>query len=97
MKVTVLYTTDQGTHSSRQFKPVSGLRSGFEGSEKIKATYVNPNGVIIGDKHHLPDNGPYSLTFNTVEATAIALRVERHLPNDRPFVHYRLNEVELSN
>ena len=92
----ILYTTDTGALNERVYLPVSGLMSGYLGGELIAADGVNATDATVDSDHHdFGANGYYSLTFDAVAATGVAIRFERDAGDTAAWTHYRLNEVEL--
>ena len=72
MNVQILYTTDTGPLNERTYHPVSGLTSGFNGTELINATGVDSStATVLSEIHQFSTDGWFSLTFNEVNATAI--------------------------
>ncbi len=94
MNLRILFSTDTGPLESRQYAPVAGLTNGFKGRELIQAERVSRAGVFR-ENHDFESNGFYSLTFFDVNATAIAIRVERDREDSQPWSHYRPLEVQL--
>ncbi|MBJ43393.1 MAG: hypothetical protein CMJ80_08985 [Planctomycetaceae bacterium] len=92
----ILYTTDTGPLNQRAYVPVSGLTSGYLGSELIVANGLDPtNATVDGDHHDFDADGFYSLTFDAVAATGISIRFERDANDTAPWTHYYVNEIEL--
>ena len=96
MDLQLLYTTDNGPLNERTYQPVSGLTNGFGGTELINADAVNPGEATVDNDHHETlDDGIFSLSFDTVEATGIGLRFERDAEDSTAYTHYRAWEIEL--
>lgn len=94
MDLEILYTTDGGALRDRNYQRVRGLRSGHLGQEKVNAVAVHPDGRVFREWHHTPSEGPFSLVFNTVEATGVAIRLNRNSLDPYPWSHYRLYELQ---
>lgn len=60
----------------RSFIKVHTLTSGFEGREKWVAAQVMSDGLILRDAHDSETKGWASVSFDTVNATVIALQVD---------------------
>jgi hypothetical protein len=95
MDLEILYTSDTGPLYSRTWIPVAGLRSGFEGAETIVADAVRADGSVDNDHHDFATDGYYSLTFEAVEATALAINVNRDPADPQAFTHYFSYEIEV--
>lgn len=96
MDLKVLYSTDTGPLAERSYQPVSGLTSGYLGSEFIEADSVSAATATVDNDHHDSiASGPYSLTFDTVNATAFAFQLERDAADSSRFVHYGSYELEV--
>jgi hypothetical protein len=96
MDLQILYTTDTGPLEQRTYQPVSGLTNGFEGTELIVADTIDANSAtVFGDLHQFPVDGWFSLTFNAVDATAIAFAFKKPDGAPIPWVHYPTTEIEL--
>lgn len=95
MDLEIYYTTDTGPMANRSWHRVSGLQSGFRGIEKITADSVDPDGFVDNDHHDFETSGYYSLTFEAVNATAIAINVSRDAVDPQNYVHYPSFEIEL--
>jgi len=67
------------------------------GTELISAETINADGTVVREHHDFATSGFYSLTFQEVAATAIAMRVERDANDPRPFTHYPIHEFEAYN
>jgi hypothetical protein len=103
--LTVEYTTDTGPFASRRWSRVSGLISGYRGTEPFHASAVNLDGSVTGDVHDsVSGDGWGSLTFNAVTATG--LRISFANPRftgqgctggvpDLDCNHYRVGEIEV--
>ncbi len=89
----ILFTNDNTATplSSRTFQNVSGLVNGFNGTELLVASSVNSNGTVVTDSHDSVNGGHgwASLTFDTVQATGIAVRF-----TSSSFNHYKVYEFE---
>ena len=96
MDLQLLYTTDTGPLPARNYLPVPGLTNGYQGAELINADSVDPfNATIDNDHHDSPVDGPYSLSFDTVDATAFGLRFARDAEDTAPWTHYFAWELDL--
>ena len=96
MDLQVLYTTDTGPLNERTYQPVSGLTNGFNGTELINATAVDSStATVLGEIHQFSTDGWFSLTFNEVNATAIALGIAKPAGSANP-VH-QLPDLRNSN
>ena len=96
MDLQILFSTDTGPLNTRTFHPVSGLTNGFRGTELIIAGAVHPEDATVdNDHHHYTSGGWYSLSFDAVEATALAIRFDRDADDSRPFVNYRVWEMSV--
>ena len=94
MDLQILFTTDDGDLNARKYQPVSGLAS--SPSEPINADSIDPaTGTIDNDRHNFPDDGWYTLTFNPVGATALAIRFERDVDDTAQWTHYGVLEFEV--
>ena len=92
----ILYTTDTGPINERTYQPVGGLANGFEGAELINADGVTSADATVDNDHHdYGSDGWYSLTFDAVDATALAVQFSRDAGDNQPWVHYRVNEFEV--
>jgi hypothetical protein len=90
----LLYTTDSGPIADRNYQPVSGLTNGYLGTELITATSVNAgNATVISETQQ----GIYSLSFNSISATGLALAYSRNPAGDAPFIHYPTSEFKPMN
>jgi hypothetical protein len=94
MDLTILFTTGDGELNTRTYTSVTNLANGFAGRELISAEAVNADGTVLREHHNFATEGFYSLTFQEVAATAIAIRVERDANDPRPFTHYPIHEFE---
>ena len=96
MDLQILFTTDSGPLVSRTYRPVSGLTNGFAGGELINADSVNAADATVDNDHHdFAVDGWYSLSFNEVQATGIAIRFAKDANDSTPFTHYRTNEFQV--
>jgi hypothetical protein len=95
MDLTILYTTNTGPLNARTYYPVSGLSSGFNGSEPITAAAVNPIGTVVQDSHDYATSGFYSLTFSDVKATAIAIKFARDPMDSATTTTYKTFEAQV--
>jgi hypothetical protein len=79
MDLQLLYTTDTGPINARHYQPVTGLTNGYLGTEQIVADSVNSaDATVVKDI----TNGTYSLTFDSVSATGLALKYTRDPSGD---------------
>jgi hypothetical protein len=96
MNLKVLYTTDTGPLNERTYHPVSGLTNGFNGTELIKADSVDSStDTVLNEIHQFSTDGWYSLSFNAVNATAIALELIKPDGSVDQYVNYPVQEFEL--
>ncbi|MEX0868021.1 MAG: hypothetical protein WD030_11740 [Pirellulales bacterium] len=103
MDLRILYTTDSGPLNSRAYSPVSNLTNGVHASELIMSRDgVNSAAATVGREFHnydsglaVDDHGWYSLTFDDVQATGIAVEFAKNLENSTNFTHYRSYEIQL--
>src|SRR3954453_3318577 len=79
MNLQLLYTTDTGPISDRHYQPVTGLTNGYLGTELITADSVNAADATVHLDTH---EGLYSLSFNSVSATGLALKFNRDPSGD---------------
>jgi len=90
----VMYTSD-GAHippSERNYLRVQGLHSGFDDLELLNATQVEASTAkVISETHNSETAGWGSLSFNTVNATAIVLQVESPDPH---YNHFCMAELQ---
>lgn len=94
-----ILVTNAPTHippSERPWRRVTGLRTGTpedRAQEALQAEEIHPNGAIVGDTHHSHqgDSLHATLTFDPIQATALALRF--HHPGQP--VHACLYEIEI--
>jgi hypothetical protein len=94
--LTIQYTNDSSATplDLRTWQNVSGLTSGFFGTELFNASAVNANGTVTGDVHDSTGaNGWGSLSFNAVLATG--MRIAFANPGSGQVVHYRVGEFEV--
>lgn len=92
----IQYTNDNSAIAldSRNWQNVSGLTSGFWGTELYNASAVNANGTVTGDVHNsFGGDGWGSLSFDPVQATGI--RIAFSNPAAGNVVHYRVSEFEI--
>jgi len=95
--LTIQYTTDTNPDLSlRSWTTVSGLTSGFLGTELINSTAVNSNGTVVADVHDSVNAGDgwASLTFNAPAATGLAILVDHTGGNTGP-LHYKVHELQV--
>lgn len=95
MDIQILYTTDGGALNTRTYNAVSGLTN--DAVDPIVTGVgggVNSNGTVDQDIHDFNTDGWYQLNFNSVDATAIAIRFERDGGDTQNFTHYRAYEIE---
>ncbi|MEX0586070.1 MAG: lamin tail domain-containing protein, partial [Pirellulales bacterium] len=91
----ILWTADTGPLRSRTYQPVSAMTNGSGGAELLNADAVNANGTISRDHHASTVNGQWwSVTFNPVNATALAVRVSRSSGEPSNRVFYPVAEYE---
>ena len=96
MDLEILYTTDNGPLEQRTYLPVRNLISGIGGSEQIDADNVDPLTASVDNDHHdFATDGWFSLTFDAVEATALAVRFARDADDSASWVHYQTLEFEI--
>ena len=96
MDLQILFTTDTGPLESREYAPVGGLTNGFGGTELINADAVNAVDATVDNDHHdFSADGWYSLTFDAVDATGLAILFSRDAGDSSPFTHYRTFEIEV--
>jgi hypothetical protein len=94
----IQYTTDpNGALSARTWVNVSGLSSGYQGTELLSASSVNSNGSVTGDSHNSFINGWASLSFNPVGATGIRVFFSKTTGQNYTYIHYRVYEFEAYN
>lgn len=94
MDLVIEYSVDFGELPERTYYPVAGLANGYQGAELIKATAVNPGGTIENDTHNYAADGWYSVTFDAVNATALAIRLARDPADPYPYIHYPAYEYQ---
>ena len=95
MNLQILFTTDTGPLNQRNYRPVSGLTNGFAGTERIEAAGIDPeNATVDRDVHNFATDGWYSLTFDTVEATGLAILFSRDSGDTAAWTHYPINEIQ---
>jgi len=95
MDLQVLFTTDTGELRLRSYSAVSGLAS--SAIEPITADAVNSAGATVdNDQHDFGADGWYTLEFDAVNATAIAIRFERDAGDPLTWTHYPTYEFELN-
>jgi hypothetical protein len=96
MNVQILYTTDTGPLNARTFHPVSGLTSGFNGTELINATGVDSStATVLGEIHQFSTDGWFSLSFDGVNATAIEYVISKPDGSANPWINYPIAEFQL--
>jgi hypothetical protein len=98
----IQYTPDPVTVpvDKRRWATVKGLTNGYNGKELLKARKVNSDGSIEGDDHdsdgpRVPDEGWASLSFHSVDATAIRICFQVPGATEAVRNHYRIHEVEI--
>ena len=95
MDLQILFTTDTGELRLRSYSAVSGLAS--SAIEPITADAVNSAGATVdNDRHDFGTDGWYTLEFDAVNATAIAIRFARDPGDPRTWTHYPTYEFELN-
>jgi len=99
MDLEVLFSSDSGPLNQRAYHPVSGMVNGFMGNELINGT-VFPDGRIENDVHDPAwdggaDSNFWSVQFDPVRATALALRIRRDPSDDASWLHYPLAEMQV--
>jgi hypothetical protein len=96
MDLQVLYTTDTGPLNERTYQPVSGLTNGFGGTELINASSVDSSTAsVLGEIHQFGTDGWFSLSFDAVNATAIALGIAKPDGSANQYINYPIYEFEL--
>jgi hypothetical protein len=94
MDLQILVTTENGNLNARNYSPVSELAN--SGDESINADAVNTaDGTVDNDHHNFAEDGHYTLEFDEVDATAVAIRFERDAGDTQPFTHYRVYEIQV--
>jgi len=94
MNLRILYTTNSGPLNTRTYLPVPNLTNGFMGADLLSADAVNADGSVVKDHHDYATQGFYSLTFQEVAATGVAIQFERDAGDPAPFTHYPAHEFE---
>jgi hypothetical protein len=97
MNIEILWSADAGPLENRNYLRVSSMTNGYLGSERVVADKINSNGSVDNEHHDFASNGWFSLRFDTVAATTIAIRFERSPLDPYPFTHYPIYEAELYN
>jgi hypothetical protein len=95
LDIWVYYTTDTDLDLGRRtWQPVTGLTNGYEGTELI--TLRSPEASVSGNKieGELHD-GWFSVTFDSVYATGIAVGVLSNPNIGNEYLHLGLREAEL--
>ena len=96
MDLQILFTTDTGSPAERRYSPVRGLTSGFLGWEPINADAIDPLSATVDNDHHdTVTDGWYSLSFETVAASGLAIRFDRDSLDTSSDVHYLVQEIEV--
>jgi hypothetical protein len=96
MNVQVLYTTDTGPLNERTYHAVTGLKSGFNGTELINATGVDQStATVLSEIHQFDPDGWFSLTFDTVSATAIEYVISKPDGSVNQYINYPIAEFQL--
>ena len=96
MDLQILYTNDTRPLSRREFQPVDSLTNGFNGEEMIHADGIDATcATVDNDIHDFEKHGFYSLSFQPVEATAVAIRFSRDSADLEPWTHYPICEMEI--
>jgi hypothetical protein len=96
MNVQILYTTDTGPMNERTFHPVSGLHSGFNGTELVHATSVDSStATVLSEIAQFSTDGWFSLTFGEVNATAIEYLIAKPNGSANPYINYPIAEFQL--
>jgi len=93
--LSILYSTNTGTLNTRTYQLVNGLTSGYYGQELVNADSVNPNGTVQRECQDYASQGFYSLTFNPVTATTVAIQFNRSAGDPYPYSHYAVFEAEV--
>jgi len=93
--LSILYSTNSGPLNERNYQSVSGLINGYCGQELVSAGSVNPGGTVQGEHHDYATQGFYSLTFDPVRASAIAIRIDKAPGQANPYIHYGVIEAEV--
>jgi hypothetical protein len=89
----ILVTTDTGALEMRTWTRVSGLASGFGGTEIFQADSIDPDGFVWGDMQDI-EHGWGSLIFNPVASTGVAIHFET--PDEYTvYEHYQLFEFRV--
>jgi hypothetical protein len=95
LNLEILWTSDTGPLNLRTYQPVTGMINGINGEELLKAEQVNSDGTIVRTNHAPDTDGEFwSVTFDEVNATALALRVARDESDDAALVHFGAFEYE---
>ena len=101
MNIRVVFTTDAGPLTNRTYQPVTGLWNGWEGTETFNAISTFADDSVIGEfgnVYGVNGYGYYSLSFDKVNATAIALQLVRTgLAGEYSYVNYPVYEIEAYN
>ncbi|NIP95054.1 MAG: hypothetical protein GWO24_17045, partial [Akkermansiaceae bacterium] len=94
MDIQILFTTDGGPLNERTYLPVSGLANSV--GEPINADGIDAaTATVDNDRHDFANDGWYMLTFDSVPATALAVRFERDAGDSAPWTHYGVLEFEI--
>jgi hypothetical protein len=98
MDVQILYTTDTGPLNQRTYQPVSGLTSGFNGTELINAASIDPSTATVHSEiAQFSTDGWFSLMFNAVNATGIEYVISKPSGSANQFINYPVAEFQLYN
>ena len=92
--IEVVYTQDGENLAigDRHYKKVSGLESGFHDTEKWVAEKVDHHSAkVFAETHNSVDDGWASLSFNTVNATVVALQIDSLDPH---YNHFCIAEMQ---
>jgi hypothetical protein len=95
MALRILVTTDTGPLNTRNYFAVSGMMNGFQGTELINASSVASDGSIAGDVHDPLDGTFWSVTFDALPVTAVAMRFNKVSGPGGPYVHYPVGEFQV--
>ncbi len=95
MRLEILYTTDMSPLNQRVYRRVTGMQNGVGGAEPIAAETVQSDGVIVGDTHSPAHGTWWSVSFDPIYATGIALRFHKLSGSGGSFVHYPVNEFQV--
>ncbi len=87
----ILVSLDTGALNTRSYFRVTGMINGDQGAELLTAVRFNSDGTI---EQEYGSNSWFTITFNPVTVTAVAIAVERSAIDDLPYVHYPFSEVQ---